>query len=148
MTKNQLIISPISYFLFGTAGLLSLYLSLMWIATKSFGATLDQFDYYKPWILTLAVGFGVQLALYRILKLKSTASVVAGSAVRVTGVTSTATMVACCAHHLTDVLPIIGISTLASFFGVYAREIFLAGIVFNSIGIFYMVRLLRRYTHV
>ena len=66
---------------------------------------------------------------------------------KVTGATSTVTMVACCAHHAVDVLPVVGASALASFLGAYTKEFFSIGIIFNLFGIGYMVKQLKGIDH-
>ena len=58
-------------------------------------------------------------------------------------------MLACCAHHLTEILPILGLSGIATFFGAYKAELLWVGLGMNLIGIAYMlwrVREARRMT--
>ena len=135
---------PVLYFIFGVTFLLAIYLLLMFISTGSLELSLIQLDYYKYWIGALSAGFGIQLALYGYSKHCMVSPVGLGTVPKVTGATSTVTMVACCAHHLVDFLPILGISTLTSFVGTYVEEFFMIGIIFNVFGIFYMAVKLRR----
>lgn len=91
----------------------------------------DQFK--NLWWITLPVSitFGIQIILYFRLRkaIKERAKkVVAGS-----GVTSGAAMVACCAHHLTDVLPLIGFSALSLFLSKYQIPILIVSLVINLI---------------
>ena len=53
-------------------------------------------------------------------------------------------MLACCAHHLVDVLPIIGLSGAAIFLDAYKTPLLWLGIAMNLVGIAYLVRKLRR----
>lgn len=55
-------------------------------------------------------------------------------------------MVACCAHHLTDVLPIIGFSAAATFLNQYRIPFMLVGIGANLVGIAFMLCLIRQHT--
>jgi hypothetical protein len=60
------------------------------------------------------------------------------------GGTSATAMVACCIHHVTDVLPILGLSAAASFLTRYQRPFMLIGLAMNLIGIGVMVFALYR----
>lgn len=137
------IFKPVQYFFFGVTSLLALYIFLMWLTTGSIQSAVSQFYYYSPWIITLAVGFGIQLAIFKLIKLKHMETVGTSKVAKVTGATSTATMVACCAHHAVDVLPIIGASALAAFLGAYTKELFAIGILFNLFGIGFMYKQLK-----
>ena len=115
----------------------------MRVTTGSLDIALSQFGFYLPWILTLSIGFGIQLALYKLIKIKQVEIKNTSKIVKVTGTTSTATMIACCAHHTVDILPVVGASALASFLGAYTEELFAIGIIFNLFGIGYMLKQLR-----
>lgn len=103
----------------------------------------SQFVYYLPWIIALSFGFGIQLALYKLIKIRHMESVGTQRVAKITGATSTATMVACCAHHAVDILPIVGASVLASFLGAYTKELFAVGIIINLFGIGFMYKQLK-----
>ena len=137
---SETITKPLQYFIFGASFLLSLYIFLMRITTGSFEAVVAQFSLYKFWILALSVGFGIQLALYRLIKAKHMETPTTEKVAKAAGITSATTMAACCIHHAVDILPIIGISALASFLGAYTRELFLVGIFSNLLGISYMLK--------
>lgn len=93
----------------------------------------DQFK--NLWWITLPVSitFGIQIILYfrlrKVIK-EQAKKVVAGS-----GVTSGAAMVACCAHHLTDVLPLLGFSALSLFLSKYQIPILVASLIINLVGV-------------
>jgi len=55
--------------------------------------------------------------------------------------TSTVAMVACCAHHVTDVLPVLGLSGAAIFLNDYRIPLMVAGLAVNATGVLYMARL-------
>jgi hypothetical protein len=61
------------------------------------------------------------------------------------GVVSGTAMLACCAHHLVDVLPILGISGAAIFLTQYQRLFLVLGLSINLLGIAYMVHLLQKH---
>lgn len=124
--------------LLGGAGLLSSYFLIMRIATGSWEVAIDQ--YQSLWILMslLIIGFGVQVALYTYIKVIS--SHTSQSGVAATGATSTGAMIACCAHHVIDILPIVGLTGLSVFLAEYQSIFLLIGIVSNLIGIGYLLR--------
>ena len=91
----------------------------------------------------IAFGFGLQAALYTHLRLaihgrlsrSSTATAVGGTG------TSTAAMVACCAHHVADALPVLGFSGAAVFLNDYRLAFMAVGLGMNAIGVAFMLRL-------
>jgi len=89
-----------------------------------------QFTQFWYYIVTLALGFGIQFALYSYLK----------DAVKqaTTGATSTAAMISCCAHYLTNILPILGVTGIITFIGQYQVQFFWVGLLFNLMGILYI----------
>jgi xanthine/uracil permease len=54
-------------------------------------------------------------------------------------------MVACCAHHLSDVLPIIGLTGAALFFSDYQKIFLLLGVLSNVVGITLMLHMIQRH---
>ena len=84
----------------------------------------------------ILAGFGVQLGLYTYLKtVVRAAARGTGALAGAGGGTSTAAMVACCAHHVTDVLPLVGLSAAATFLAEYRIPFMLVGLGTNLIGI-------------
>jgi hypothetical protein len=53
-------------------------------------------------------------------------------------------MLACCAHHLVDLLPLVGLSAAAVFLNAYKTPLVLVGIGMNVVGIVVIARQLRR----
>jgi len=141
--KIDYLVKVFPYFVTPSALLLLLYLGVMRLTTGSMEIALGQFKYYLPWILTLSGGFGVQVAIYKLMNIMSQSTGKAAGVAKATGVTSTATMLACCAHHAVDVLPILGLSAIASFLDLYTKQLFFIGIVFNVFGIVYMLKHMR-----
>jgi Na+/phosphate symporter len=58
------------------------------------------------------------------------------------GGTSVTAMIACCFHHVTDVLPILGLSAAATFLTRYQRPFMLIGLGMNMIGVIVMLLVL------
>ena len=58
--------------------------------------------------------------------------------------TSTAAMVACCAHHVADALPLLGLSAAAVFLNDYRTPVMSVGLAMNALGIAILVRLALR----
>ena len=54
-------------------------------------------------------------------------------------------MAACCAHHLSDVLPILGLSGLAAFLARYQTVFIVAGVLSNLVGIAIMLESIQRH---
>lgn len=104
-----------------------------WATTKS------QFSQYWFYLVPLAVGFGIQVGLYVYLR-EVVRRMMSKKVMAVTGGTSTATMVSCCAHYLVNILPILSASGVAAFVGQYQVKLFWVGIAFNLFGITYVAR--------
>ena len=49
-------------------------------------------------------------------------------------------MLACCAHHLVDLLPLVGLSAAAVFLNAYKTPLFVVGIAMNVVGIVVIAR--------
>ena len=92
---------------------------------------------------TSCAGFSVQAGLFvyvrRLLSLRARGGAAAATATG-TG-TSTVAMVACCAHHVTDALPVLGLSGAAIFLNDYRIPLMVAGLAVNATGVLYMARL-------
>lgn len=122
----------------GTFGLFGFYLAIVG-ALSDWSLARMQFLSNWPWIVGLAIGFGIQVALFFYLRALHRARM-SGTVAATTGTVSALTMVACCTHYLVGILPIVGISGLATVIGSYQQELFGFGIVANMVGIGYMVR--------
>jgi hypothetical protein len=88
------------------------------------------------------------MALYTILKKRLFAPITnigpSGALAGAGGTTSTIAMVACCAHHVTDVLPILGLTAAATFLAEYQTAFMLVGFGTTLIGIGVMLVILIR----
>jgi hypothetical protein len=131
--------------LLGFVGLLIIWLIVATFA-ESFTHALEQFKEFGPLIIILAGGFGLQLGLFNFIKMNlkkkrggTTAEVAA------TGGISTGAMIACCAHHLVEVLPIIGLGAAAVFLVKFQLPFISLGIFSNLIGIAMMLVIMQRH---
>lgn len=126
----------------GSFGLLTFYFLILRLTGMSWDVALWQFKSFWPWITALAIGFGVQVGLY--LHLRNCHNQRDGKVVAVSGGMSGTAMVACCAHHLVDVLPILGLSAAAVFLAQYQAWFLALGVVSNILGIGYMLKMLKK----
>jgi hypothetical protein len=129
--------------LVGAAALLGVYLGIISLA-QGVDHALAQLAADAPFVGLIAAGFGTQIALFAELRAvdrhhRAAAAVTAAG----TG-TSAAAMLACCAHHLVDLLPLVGLSAAAVFLNAYKTPLFLVGIGMNVIGIVVIARQLQR----
>ena len=106
-------------------------------AGQQFGAT-----WY--FVISLAVGFGIQVGLYVYLRQSITQMHASGKVVAVSSTTSTTAMLACCAHYLANVAPLLGLAGTISIVAQYQQQLFWLGIIFNLAGIVYLNRQLIR----
>ncbi len=145
MAKRFLI--PLAAFVFGSAFIASFYIGILtWAQGWDYASS--QLARDRWYVIPIIVGFGIQAALYTILRFRLfipiTSTGHAGSMMGASGGTSATAMVACCIHHATDVLPILGLSAAASFLTRYQRPFMLVGLVMNLIGIGAMLFVLYR----
>lgn len=140
--KNK---KPIIIGIIGAVGLLAVYFGIL-TAAESFDSALYLFSEMWYWVSLLAVGFGTQLGLHFYIKAalrQRRAGATAG--VAASGGVSTVAMVACCAHHVADVLPILGLSAAAVFLVDYQTAFILLGVFSNLIGITMMLRIMQKH---
>ncbi|RIK29993.1 MAG: hypothetical protein DCC56_11520 [Anaerolineae bacterium] len=141
------ILIPLATFLLGSVFIASFYLGILtWAQGWDYASS--QFARDRWYVIPIILGFGVQAALYSVLRFRLFIPVAstghAGSMIGASGGTSATAMVACCIHHVTDVLPILGLSAAASFLTRYQRPFMLTGLAMNLIGIGVMLFVLYR----
>ena len=108
--------------------------------SKSTNFALEQLLNLKLYIIPLALGFSFQVLLFLNIreKVKGSSGLVFGS-----GTMSTGSMIACCAHHITEVLPFLALGGISIFFTNYQKELLILSILINWFGVLYMYRRLR-----
>ena len=117
--------------------LLALYFGILTLVS-GWSFTLQQFSDFWFYIVPLAAGFGLQVALF--LKLREVVSRAreAGAVIAASGTTSTAAMISCCAHYLANAAPVLGATGLVAFAAQFQVELFWVGLAFNAAGIAYI----------
>lgn len=131
-------VKSVLYGILASASLLGVYFLILTLVS-GWGFAQSQFASYWYFIISLAVGFGIQIALYQYIKTLVHEGLGMGKVVGVSGTTSTAAMISCCAHYLVNLLPILGVTGLVTFVTQYQVKLFWVGIFFNIAGIIYMV---------
>ena len=137
--------------------LLALFLGPSLIAGIYFGilswaqgwdSALDTFLPNRWYVVPIWISFGIQVALYSILRFRlfvpETSTAPTGAVMGTSGGTSVTAMVACCLHHVTDVLSVLGLSAAATFLTRYQRPFMLTSLGVNLIGILVMLMVLSR----
>ena len=123
---------------------------------------ISQFQKFWYYIVTLATGFGVQVGLYTHLRqaIRSTADSTgsinsrqasspqagSGKMLVVSGGTSTASMITCCAHYLVNIAPLIATAGIVTFLTQYQVQFFWIGLAFNIGGIAYIANQVRKFS--
>jgi Cu+-exporting ATPase len=119
------------------AGLLGFYFLILSLVSD-WAFTVDQFLTFRYYIITLAIGFGIQIGLYTYLRSAIQSHCSSGKVVAVSGTTSTVAMISCCAHYLANILPVLGAAGLVTLVGQYQVELFWVGLASNAAGILYI----------
>jgi Cu+-exporting ATPase len=117
--------------------LLAVYFGLLTLVS-GWSFMLEQFAAFWPYVVALATGFGIQIALYGHLRRVVRGSPAHGKVVAASGAASTAAMVSCCTHYLANLLPIVGAAGLVTLAAQYQVELFWVGLAFNAAGIAYI----------
>lgn len=134
-------------FLWGVLASLSMtvfYLGVMFLTMPSASEVWYNFSQFWYLIAGIIIGFGVQIGLWIYLKNYHKYHHLSGVLPGASGAMSGGAMVACCAHHLAEVLPILGLSGAAIFLANYQRPFLIIGLSINLLGIAYMLSLLNK----
>lgn len=150
VSLTNLLASPRPYLFAGATILcvIGFYLGLITLTSDWYNAK-GEFREYGGWILALAVGLGVQVALFSLLRTwhQRGSMKAAKAGLAASGGMSTTAMAACCSHYLTVLLPALGLpflSSAAASLSLYQTYFFLAGVLFNLVGIGLMLRVMQR----
>lgn len=125
------------------AAMLLLYASAVAAASGSLAHLVDQVasDWYL--ILPIAAGFGTQIGLLLELRRRHRLHREAAAAGAAGAGTSTVGMLACCAHHLADLFPLVGATAAATLVYDYRVPFMVIGLALNGVAISVAVRRLR-----
>ncbi|HLC02940.1 MAG TPA: hypothetical protein VJK02_07875 [Anaerolineales bacterium] len=140
-------VPPVGAGLLGILFLTGLYFGIVsWAESLDHALTLFWED--RLIVIPIILGFGVQVALYTVLKMRLFVPVLdtgaSGALTGAGGGMSTLAMVACCAHHVTDVLPLVGLTAAATFLAEYRIAFMLVGLGTTILGIGVMLIILIR----
>lgn len=128
---------PIALGLLAALGLLGFYLGVITLA-QGWGHAVQQLAEDRWFVGAIMAGFGTQVGLFT--HLRERHARLSGAGVAASTGTSTAAMLACCAHHLTDIVPVLGLSGAAIFLNAYKTPLLWAGIAMNLVGVAYLTR--------
>lgn len=138
---------PVAVGLGALVGLLILYLGIVGLTSRSLSHALELMGEDRYFIAAVSAGFGLQMGLYtylrRQLRTRQAAQPATALAAAGTG-TSTLSMVACCAHHVADVMPLVGLSGAAIFLAEYKVPFMALGLAMNGTGIAVALRAIRK----
>ena len=133
-------------FLLGALGLSFFYYLILVLVTRDFSHPFQQFLLFQPWMSILIIGFGSQVGFHSLLMKGDFSSLEekkdAKNATRTSSAVSGVAMVACCAHHMVDLLPIMGISSTMIFLTEYQKEFLIVGVAMNILGAILMMVLI------
>ena len=138
------LVLPLCAGLLGTLFLAIVYLGIVSLA-QGWAHALELFWQDRALVIPILLGFGAQVGLYTLLKtgLHLPQRMPAGGATTAaSGGVSTVAMVACCAHHAADVLPLVSLSAAAAFLAQWKIPFMIAGLLTNVFGIAIMLRII------
>jgi len=115
--------------------LLTIVYFLIVSLAESFDHAVTQFLSLSYLIIPLIAGFGIQVSLFSYSRQLSKAMRQGSVSVTTSGGVSTVSMIACCAHHLTDVVPLLGLTAVGLFLTAYQTVFILIGLLSNIVGI-------------
>ncbi len=124
--------------------LLAFYFGILTLS-QGIGHAIQQSAKLWYWLLALAAGFGIQAGLFDSIRRSLKERRAATASVATSGGVSAGSMAACCAHHLSDVLPLIGLSGLAAFLVNYQLFFIIIGVLANAVGITVMLEIMQRH---
>lgn len=139
MTARRVLL-PLGAGLLGAAFLTGVYLGIVSLA-ESPAHALDLFWDDRALVVPIILGFGTQVGLFTYLKKGLFLPGPAGGATTAAGGgVSTMAMVACCVHHVSDVLPLVGLTAAATFLAEWKIPFMIVGLLTNAFGIGFMLR--------
>jgi hypothetical protein len=132
----------------GAVALVGFYITVVWLGSRSWTHAVELLLTDRYYVVAVALGFGTQIGLYAYVRglLWASAGLRSSTAVAAAGTgTSTTSMIACCLHHVADVLPVVGLSGAAVFLSNYKVPLIIVGLFTNGVGITLMGRIIRHH---
>ncbi len=124
--------------------LLLVYFTVVSLA-ESYAHAIDEFLSLAYLMVPLVAGFGVQVSLFSYSRDYVKMMQQSSASVTASGGLSTASMIACCAHHITDLAPIVGITAVATFLTAYQTPLIAIGLVSNIVGITVVLSVMQKH---
>ena len=125
--------------------LVAVYVAVL-VAANSLQHAASELTRLWFWLVPLVLGFATQIALFIYARGATVGrSGLPARGVVGSGLANTVSMLACCAHHLTDVLPLIGLTSAAFFLASYQRVFLVLGVTSNLVGLTYFMGLMKRH---
>ena len=138
---------PLLAFLLGSSLIAGIYFGILTRA-QGWDSALEIFLSNRWYVIPIWISFGVQAALYSVLRFRlfvpATSTAPTGAVMGTSGGASVTAMVACCLHHVTDVLPVLGLSAAATFLTRYQHPFMVTSLGVNLVGILVMLTILYR----
>ena len=123
-------------------GMVAFYVAVVWGASGSWGHVTEQVRQDWYYLTAIIGGFGIEVALVSELRRRRHLAHGAALTGGVGAGASTTGMIACCAHHIADLLPLVGAASAAGFL-TDNRDIFMsAGIAVNAVAVLIAARAL------
>jgi len=145
MNRARIIWKSTVYGIGAMTALLGIYFVVLALVS-GWEFTVSQFLEFWYFIVSLAAGFGIQIGLYTYLLNAVRGMDMSGKVVAVSGTTSTAAMISCCAHYLTNILPVVGAAGAVALVAQYQIELFWFGLASNLAGIIYMTNRVAKFS--
>lgn len=138
-------VRPLSAGIIGALAIFFVYFAILSVV-QSFEHAVQQTIDLWFFLFPLSAGFGVQIALYTYIKSsidKKINSV--QTEIMATGCVSTTSMIACCVHHIIDLLPVVGLSAATILLTQYQTAFMVLAIFSNLIGITMMLLIIKEH---
>ncbi len=136
-TDSPAAIKPLVVGTIAVLAMLAVYFGVLTLLS-GWDFTVSEFGRFKYYVLSLAVGFGIQMGLYVYLRQRLEHHHAGGKMVVASGATSTGAMLACCTHYLANILPVIGAAGVVTLVAQYQVQLFWVGLAFNLAGIIFI----------
>lgn len=127
----------------GFAAIVVFYLLVVGVASGSVEHLRDQIR-TDWWLLApITAGFGLQIAMLSELRVRRRSGGAAAGAARAGAGTSAAGMLACCAHHVAEFVPFLGLTGVAAALTAWRTEMMVVGLAVNTFAVALIWRRLR-----
>lgn len=135
LRQGQLSAASVRLGAFAAAGMALFYAVVVWGASGSWIHLRQQVSQDWPYLALIIAGFGIQVALLSELRRRHRLNAAARTTGRIGASASTTGMVACCAHHLADLIPLLGLTGVAAFLTDYRVAFMTLGIGVNALAV-------------